>query len=220
MFIGHFGLALAGKRAAPRPSLATWFVAVQFLDLLWPVFLLLGWEHLRISPGYTRLNPLDFYDYPFSHSLVAALSWSLAFAAVYRGVRGRGAGRSALWLGFGVLSHWLLDVLVHRPDLPVLRLGPYVGLGWWDRPVLAIGSELLLFGLGVVLYSRATQARDTAGRWGWWALVGALPAFWATTLVLPPPTDERQIPGFAMLMWLYVLWAWWVDRHREPRPPL
>jgi len=139
LFVGHYGLGLAGKKLSPQVSLGTWFMAVQFLDLLWPIFLLLGWEHVRIVPGLMKLSALDLYDYPISHSLVGALAWSFLFATAYQ-VLGRRATtfrtrrRAAILLGLGVFSHWILDVLVHRPDVPILPHGPYIGLGLWNVP--------------------------------------------------------------------------------------
>ena len=116
MFIGHFGVAFAAKRLAPRTSLGWMVLAAQFLDFLWPIFLLLGMEHVRVVPGITKVQPLDFYDYPFSHSLTMALRWGLALALVYyllrRYVRG------AWVLVVLVVSHWVLDYVSHRPDLP------------------------------------------------------------------------------------------------------
>ncbi len=220
MFIGHYGLGLAGKRAAPRVSLGTWFLAVQLLDLLWPLFLLLGWEHVRITPGYTRMNPLDFYDYPLTHSLIGAAVWGGLLAVAYLvATRGKGRGRrgAALLLAAGVVSHWLLDVLVHRADLPVLPFtGPYLGFGLWDNPAVTIALELLLFGAGTALYLRATRARDAAGRWGFVALAGFLLLVWLGASFGPPPPDEGVVAWSALLLWLTVPWAAWVDRHREP----
>src|ERR1700724_1626661 len=164
LFIGHFGLGLAAKAAVPRVSLGTWFASVQLLDLLWPLFLLLGWEHVRIVPGITRMTPLDFYDYPITHSLAGALAWSALFAVVYGAWRGRtrlqggqaalAGGRSGWWvaalLGLGVLSHWVLDLLVHRPDLPVLPHGPYVGLGLWNLPAVEAPLAGALYAAGAL----------------------------------------------------------------------
>jgi hypothetical protein len=223
MFVGHFGLGLAGKRIAPRASLGTWFLAVQLLDLLWPLFLLLGWEHVRITPGYTRMNPLDFYDYPLTHSLLGACLWAALLGGLYllatRATRGIGPGRRrvALLLAAGVVSHWFLDVLVHRADLPVLpAMGPYLGLGLWNQPALTIVLELLIFGAGIALYLRATRARDAAGRWGFAALIVFLLLTWLAAAFGPPPPDEGIIAWSALLLWLLVPWAAWVDRHREP----
>jgi membrane-bound metal-dependent hydrolase YbcI (DUF457 family) len=220
MFVGHFGVGLAGRAATPRVSLGTWFLAVQFLDLLWPVFLLLGWEHVRVTPGYTRLNALDFYDYPISHSLFAAVCWGFAFAVVYWLVRRRSVPRSfrtGLLLGAGVLSHWVLDFLTHRPDLPLVPgMGRYVGLGLWDHPVPAIALELAIYGLGIALYLRATRARDGVGRLGLWGLLAVLLVLWLSSFAGPPPDDERIIAWASMIQLLLVAWAYWVDRHREP----
>jgi len=219
MFAGHFGVGLAGRAATPRVSLGTWFLAVQFLDLLWPVFILLGWEHVRVTPGYTRLSPLDFYEYPWSHSLFFAVVWSFLFAAVYGLVRRKIQPRSfrtGLLLGAGVLSHWVLDFLTHRPDLPLVpSMGRYVGLGLWDRPVLAIAVETAIYGLGIALYLRATRARDGVGRLGLWGLLIVLPGIWLSGLAGAPPDDEKILAWASMIQWLLIAWAYWVDRHRE-----
>src|SRR5690349_8380809 len=130
MFIGHFGVALAAKKVTPPTSLGSLFFAAQFLDLLWPVFLLLGWEHVHIAPGITRMTPMDFYDYPLTHSLAMAAVWSLAVGAGYYVIR---KNRRRAWvMGLVVASHWMLDVVVHRPDLPLWPGGPKVGLGLWN----------------------------------------------------------------------------------------
>ena len=140
MFLGHFAVGLAGKRLAPTVSLGTWFLSVQLVDLLWPFFLLLGVEHVRIAPGITDFTPLDFYDYPITHSLVGGVVWALMMALFSRGVYRD--GRAALLLGGGVLSHWVLDVVAHRPDLPVLPSGPFLGLGLWNSIAVSSHSPL------------------------------------------------------------------------------
>jgi hypothetical protein len=223
MFVGHFGLGMAGKAAAPRVSLGTWFLAVQLADLLWPIFLLLGWEHVRIAPGITRLTPLDFYDYPITHSLVGALAWSVGFGCVYALAAGRreraarrGAGAAAVLLGAGVFSHWLLDLLVHRPDLPLLPRGPYVGLGLWNLPVIEMTIEGAIFVGGAALYLHRTRPLDGVGRYGTWLLLAALGASWLGAVLGPPPPNVRAIGWMALSVWLFVLWAWWCDRHRRP----
>jgi hypothetical protein len=221
MFIGHYGLGFAGKRAASGVSLGTWFLSIQLLDLLWPLFLVLGWEHVRITPGYTRMSPLDFYDYPITHSLFGAFGWAAVLAVLYlvatRGRSAPGRRRTALLLGAGVVSHWVLDLLVHRADLPVFpKLGPYLGFGLWDLPPAALALELALYGAGVALYLRATRARDGVGRWGLAALLVLLPLLWLGSLYGPPPPDETAIGISALALWLLVPWAAWVDRHRAP----
>lgn len=218
MFVGHFGLGLAGRAAAPRTSLGTWFLSVQLADLLWPIFLLLGWEHVRIVPA-NRLLPLDFYDYPITHSLLGELGWAALFAAVYLALRRRDPApdrlRAALLLGAGVVSHWLLDLLVHVPDLPIVPGGRLYGLGLWKAPAIEIPLEAMIYVLGIIAYLRATRARDGIGRYGLLLLLLFLPAVWLGSLLGPPPPS---VPGLARTMlslWLVVLWAGWVDRHRE-----
>ena len=170
MFIAHYAVALAAKKAAPRVSLGTLFLSVQLADLLWPVFLLLGLEHVRIAPGNTVVTPLDFYDYPITHSLVGALAWSVLFGAVYFLIRRYPKG--AWIVGAGVLSHWILDLLVHRPDLPLIPGGAArVGLGLWNSLPATLILEFGFFIAGVVLYSRATAPMDRTGRYALWALL-------------------------------------------------
>lgn len=213
MFIGHFGVALGAKRFAPRTSLATLIVAAEFLDVLWPVFLVAGVEHVRIAPGITRVTPLDFYDYPISHSLVTSVGWAAAFAAIYFAVRKYKAG--ALVCGALVLSHWFLDALVHRPDMPVGLHGPYVGMGLWNSVAASAAAELGLFAVGLALYLSVSKARDSAGRWGFWSLLILLLALWGSSLKGAPPPNLPVLEVMTFSLWLTFLWAWWADKHRE-----
>jgi hypothetical protein len=163
MFIGHFGVA--AKRVAPKTSLGTLILAAQFLDFLWPVFVLLGIEHVRIAPGATPVSPLDFTDYPISHSLLMATVWATLFGGTYYALR-RSAPSS--WVvGAAVLSHWILDFIVHRPDLQ-LRPGSEarVGLGLWNSLAASIAGEVLFSGAGLWIYLSCTPARDKIGRYG------------------------------------------------------
>src|ERR1700739_1506995 len=180
MFIGHFGVALAAKRVAPRTSLGTLILAAQFLDFLWPILLLLGFEHVRVAPGITKVQPFDFYDYPFSHSLTMAVRWSLVVGLLYYTVRR--CGRGAWVLGSLVLSHWILDLVVHRPDLPLWPGGPKFGWGLWNYWVLEIALEGALFAVGIWLYLSVTRARDRVGRYAFWALMGFLFLGWVASL--------------------------------------
>ncbi|HXU44625.1 MAG TPA: hypothetical protein VN783_03805 [Thermoanaerobaculia bacterium] len=213
MFIGHFAVGFAGKRPAPRVSLGTLFLAVQFLDLLWPTFLLLGLEEVRIAPGKTAVNSFDFVSYPYSHSLLAALGWSVVFGVVYWLLRR--STRNALLLGLAVFSHWVLDYVTHIPDLPLTIGGSAkVGLGLWRSLSATLAVEFVLFIVGVVIYARATQARDRAGRFGLWSLVAFLIVAYLAATFSPPPTSIPAIAWGAQSVWLIVLWGYWVDRHR------
>ncbi len=170
MFIGHYAVALASKKAAPRVSLGTLFLAAQFLDLLWPIFLLLGIEHVRIAPGNTAFTPLDFYDYPISHSLLTVAGWSVGMAFVYWAMKRD--GRSSLVLGACVFSHWLLDFVTHRPDLPLAPgVSRYVGLGLWNSVPATIAVELMMFFIGVVLFLSVSKAKDVIGRVAFWVFI-------------------------------------------------
>src|SRR5712691_11150935 len=145
MFIGHEAIGFASKRLAPRTSLGWLIAAPLLLDLLWPIFLLLGIEHVRIQRGITRMSPFDFTDYPWSHSLLMSVVWGIAFGGIYWIVTRY--GRGAIVLFFGVVSHWVCDLVVHRPDLPLWPGGPKVGLGLWNQPIATVGIESAMFAI-------------------------------------------------------------------------
>ena len=213
MFVGHFGVGFAGKAAAPRASLGTLFVAAQFVDLLWPTLLLAGLERVEIRPGITRVTPLDFVSYPISHSLLAAIAWGLLFAGVYQLARRYAAGAATMLAA--VVSHWLLDFLTHRPDLPLWPgSDTRAGLGLWDSLPATVAVELAIFGAGVALYLRTTKAVDRVGSIALWSLVGFLLVIYAANLLGPPPPAVGLIAWAGHAQWLLVAWAYWVDRHR------
>lgn len=215
MFIGHFAVGFGAKAAAPRASLGTTFLAAQWLDLLWPTLLLVGLERVRIAPGITRVTPLDFVFYPFTHSLLSVTGWAALFGALYLLIRH--SRRGALVLGLAVVSHWLLDLVTHRPDLPLYPGGEArVGLGLWGSLAGTLLVEGGLFALGLALYLRTTRATDRAGSWGLWSLVAFLLLVHLANLFGPPPPSVSAIAWTGQAQWLLVLWAWWVDRHREP----
>jgi len=215
MFVGHYAAALAAKKVSPRTSLGTLFLAAQFVDLLWPLLLILGVEHVRIDPGNTAFTPLDFYDYPFSHSLVGALVWSALFGLLYYGFRR--SARGAAVVALCVASHWVLDFLTHRPDLPLaFGEGMRFGAGLWNSIPATIAVETLLFIAGLALYLNATRHRDKTGLVGFWALAIVLYGIYIGNIVGPPPPDTGALAVVGNASWLFVLWAYWVDRHREP----
>ncbi len=215
MFLGHYAVALGAKKAAPKVSLGTLFLAAQLVDLLWPLLLLLGLEHVRISPGITVVTPLDFYDYPFTHSLLGALFWSLALGLVYFAIRRE--PRTAMIVGAAVFSHWILDFLTHRPDLPLGFGGVYFGLGLWNSMAGTVMVEGLLYVAGIALYVRTTKARDRVGSLGFWILIAVLTVIYIANLFGPPPPEVSMIAIAGNAAWLFVIWAYWVDKHREAR---
>jgi membrane-bound metal-dependent hydrolase YbcI (DUF457 family) len=212
MFIGHNAVGFASKKLAPSTSLLLLMGAPMLLDLLWPIFLLLGIEHVRIQPGATKLTPLDFYDYPWSHSLLMAAVWSIVAGVLYFAFTRY--KRGAIVLGIGVISHWVLDYLTHRADLPLWPGGPKVGLGMWNVPVAEIGTEAALFAIGVAIYRNVTRPRDTVGI-AFWAFTIVLAAVFVVNAGGTPPPNVRVLAWMALSMWLLPLWAGWFDRHRD-----
>ena len=213
--MGHFGLGLAGKRVLPEASLGTLFLSVQFADALWPLLVLLGVEHVRVAPGILRLQNLDFDDYPLSHSLAALVAWAILFGALYWLAHRRLA--AAVVLGIGVVSHWVLDVLVHRPDVPVLPRGPYLGLGLWNSVPATLALEGGLYVGGAILYVRATRPRDRVGTVALAVLLILLAVLWLAAIFGPPPPSARGVAVSGLAGWLFVPWAYWIDRHRVVR---
>lgn len=213
MFIGHFAVAFAAKRAAPRTSLGTLFVAAQFADLFWPIFLLLGWEQVRITQNTDPFLTLNFTSYPWSHSLAMGVAWGVAFGALYFGVTRY--SRGAIVVALLVPSHWVLDLIAHRPDLPIYPGGAArVGLGLWNNPLATVVVEGIIFVIGVAIYARSTQPRDRAGRYGLWALAAFLVVLYVASLISPPPPNVTALAWAALIGWPLTLWPWWVNRHR------
>ena len=214
MFIGHFAVAFAAKRVAPRPSLGLTFVAAQLADLLWPIFLLAGIEQVRVAPGTNPFLNLDFTSYPWSHSLVTELALGAVLAALYA-LPTRDA-RGALVLFALVPSHWVLDWIAHVPDL---QLAPVVVGEVWSwavaKPAATIVVETIMYVAGVAIYARSTRAIDNKGRYGLWALVATLVLFYVASIVSPPPPTVTALAVGALIGWPLGLWPWWVDRHRR-----
>ncbi len=214
MFIGHYALGLATKRLAPRTSLGTLFVAPQLADLLWPVFLLTGWERAHIVPGPNPFLRLSFDAFPISHSLLTLCAWGAAYAWLY-GWR-TGYRRGAVVVALLVVSHWVLDVVTHVPDMPLYASGPRVGLGLWHSIAGTVSVEAVTFVVGAGVYLGATQARDAWGRYGTWALLAVLVLCYAASLGAPaPPSLGTLAVGGIVFGWLFVGWAAWADRHRQ-----
>jgi membrane-bound metal-dependent hydrolase YbcI (DUF457 family) len=216
MFIGHFAVAFAAKPVAPGASLGTLFLAAQFLDGLWPVLLLLGIERVEIHPGDTAFTPLNFVHYPISHSLAMTLLWAALFALGYAWLtKDR---RAALVAAVLVASHWLLDWLTHRPDLPLYPGGSErLGLGLWNSVAGTLVVEGLMFAAGIAMYLRATRARDRTGTIIFWVLIAFLIMAYLGAAFGPPPPDLRALEWTALSGWLLVAWGYWIDRHRQPR---
>lgn len=214
MFLGHFAVAYAAKPLAPRMSLGTAFLAAQFLDLLWPTLLLAGVETVRLAtPGSTP--PLIFEHYPVSHSLLAVLGWSLVAGAIHFTLRRD--GRSAAVIAALVLSHWILDLVVHVPDLPLApAMDLKVGFGLWHWPLATLALELALFAVGVFAYTRDTRPLDATGRYAHVSLVVFLLVIHFANVFGPAPKEVAPVAWVGQAQWLLVAWAYWVDAHRRP----
>jgi hypothetical protein len=217
MFIGHYAVGLASKNLAPRASLGALIAAPILLDLLWPVFLLVGWEHVSVEPNSNPFLRLAFDSYPLSHGLVAVIGWATLFAALYYGFTRYWNGAIVIWIG--VASHWLLDYVVHRPDLPLYAGGGrLLGVGLWTHRWWAIAVEAVLFAAGIWIYLQQTKAKDKIGEYAFYAfVVFLLLAYGIAAFGPPPPASVRKLAIVTLCSALMIPWAWWLDSHREAR---
>jgi hypothetical protein len=213
VFIGHFGVALAAKKIAPRTSLGTLVMAAQFVDLIWPLFLLLGVERVIIAPGATAVTPLDFFSYPLSHSLLADLGWACLFAGIYKLVKRDTRGAVCLW--FVLMSHWLLDALSHQPDLPLYPgSSTHVGLGLWNSRMWTLLVESAIFAFGAKVYAKATRPGDRFGALAFRSFIALLFLLYLINIFGPPPPSEKAVAWGGLSLWVFVPWAYWLDHHR------
>lgn len=215
MFIGHYGLAFGAKKAAPQISLLTLFVAVQFVDILWPFMLLFDIEQVRVTPGITVVTPFDFVHYPFTHSLLMGVVWGLVAGIVYWFVKKD--VKSALVVAAAVLSHWFLDFVVHIADLPLTPFSEFkVGMGLWNSLAGTLIVEGIIFIGGAYLYYKSTIAVSNKGKWGFWLLVGFF--ITADLYNMFGPAPENSIPvlfvSFAVLQVIVLSLANMVDKNR------
>jgi hypothetical protein len=224
VFIGHYGLSLAAKRWRPRLSLGVLFVAVQFLDVLFAIFVLAGVEKMRIVHGFTAYNPYDLYSMPYSHSLAGALVWSVLFGAggyvfTRRFSVGERAAAAAV-LGAAVFSHFLLDLPVHTADLPLTPSAgsPKIGFGLWNHPAAATAVELAVLVAGGGLYLRGTRPRSGGSRIATIAYGIVLLALTIGTRFQPDPASASAFAVQALIAYFVLAGAAeWIDRMREPR---
>ena len=226
MFVGHYGVSFAGKKPVPRLSLGALFLAVQLLDILFALFVLLGIEKFRIVPGFTAINPYDLYWMPYSHSLLGALIWSTATTLValvaLRRLRSRDRRTAAGVLGIAVFSHFLLDLPMHTPDLPIGldAASPKIGLGLWNHPVLSVAAELLVLGVGGAIYLNTTRAKNRGAATRTVVFGVVLAALTLATPFFPVPPSDRAFAVQALVIYgVLAAFAQWIDRGREPRWP-
>jgi hypothetical protein len=205
VFIGHAALALAARPLAPRANLGVALAATYWLDLAWPVLVLLGIERVEVDPGNTAFTPLDFVHYPWTHSLAAALAWSALFGIACWKL-GR---RAALVMGLLVFSHWALDALSHRPDLPLWPgSDTMIGLGLWNSVAGTLLVESALFAAGVAIYLRHSAKAALA----FWLLIAFFVVAYLGAAFGPPPPNASAVAASALALWLLPVWGWWIER--------
>lgn len=216
MFVGHLAVALGARRAEPRAPLAALIAAAYGLDLVWPVFLLAGIESVRIEPGNTAFTPLNFVHYPWSHSLSMAVIWGIAAGRVAAAVLK--SARVGLVIGLTVVSHWVLDFVSHRPDLPLYPGGTLVGLGLWNSIPATFAVEGLLFVAAIAYYRRGVHPRDRQGQWAFWSLIVLCGLIWGSGPWSPPPPSVTAIAIVGLVMAVvFPAWGIWIDRRqRQP----
>lgn len=214
MFVGHYGVSFAAKRADRSIPLWTLFVAVQLLDVIWAPLVLLGVEKVRIVPGFTATNPLDLYYMPYTHSLVAALAWSVVGALAYQLFARPASSRSSIIVGAAVFSHWVLDFVVHTRDLPLYDNSAKVGLGLWNAPAIALALEGLLLLGGIWWCFRENLSRAT----GTFVFGICMVAIQAYIFFGPPPTSDKTLAWTAIVAYAaFALVIWWLQDRRGAR---
>ena len=215
MFIGHFGLSFAAKKASPKVSLGTLFIATMFVDIIWPFLLVFNVEKVAIVPGYTKSNALEFLYFPYTHSLLAGVIWGVVVGFIYW--LSKRDQRGALVVGLCVLSHWFFDLIVHTADLPLSPFGDFkVGLGLWNHVAISLTMETIIFLAGVYLYTTVTKAKTTKGKWALWSFVIFLLIFQFANTFGPPPSDSMMnlFVTLITLTAIIVSLAYWIDKKR------
>jgi len=213
MFIGHYGPALAAK--APVKAIPLWvlFVAVQWLDVSWSALVLMGVEKVRIVPGFTEGSPLDLYYMPYTHGLIGSLILSFVFGVIaLLFVHERGMAVVAVVAG-AVFSHWLLDLVVHVPDLPLFDDSAKVGFGLWRWLWISLPLELITLLAGAIVYVRAIPSKTRRGDVWLWLFVVAMVALELYSAFGPiPPTPaaeaETALTAYGVLALLAGLVDW------------
>lgn len=213
MFVGHYGISFAAKPAAPSVPLWVWFIAVQWLDVVWSVLVFLGIERLRIVPGFTEANALDLYYMPYTHGLPGSIALSLIIGGIVALFAARNRGMIMMLVTAASFSHWLLDLVVHTPDLPLYDNTAKVGFGLWRHVVVSFPLELLVLGLGAWLYARAIGVTSARGRAALWGFAALLAAFQVYANFGPPPSSPRAMAVIALSFYaVLAAVAAWVER--------
>jgi membrane-bound metal-dependent hydrolase YbcI (DUF457 family) len=216
MFLGHFAVGFAARRWAPKESLALLILAPVLLDVIWPVLVLAGIEHARVVPGDNPFLHLHLDHIPWSHSLVMSVVWGALLGGGWYVWKKSSAG--AVALGLGVVSHWLLDWITHRPDMPLWPGGPGYGLMLWSSVPGTLLLEGALWTAGLAIYAGATRPARRRGTWGMASFVALLTVLYLAQLAGAPPPGITLVAVSALIgIAVSLAWVWWFDRNREVR---
>ena len=226
MFTGHYGIALGLKKYDKKLNLGILFIAVELLDFAFAFFVLFGIEHMRIVPGFTETSPYDLYDFPYTHSLLAAIIWAVGTYLVFRYLFLKNSdksetekSRTSLILGIAVLSHYFCDFLVHTPDLLIIPgIDFKIGLGLWNYLIIAVALEISFLLIGSFFYFKSTDSESmTAGKYGMHLFIIFL-IFLA--IIIPvwihPTTVMLAMFTLLLILTLLSLIAFWLDGKRKP----
>jgi len=222
MFIGHYAVGFGLKKVEPKLSLGTLIFGATLLDILFGIFVLTGVEHARIVPGASAAAPFEFYDYPISHSAFGAAVWSFTGFLVYWLWPGKDRAqriRPAAVFALAIFSHYVLDVISHTPDMPLLGSGsPKLGFSLWDSLPATIAVEVALFIVGIVLYLRARRDLRPSAKYGLAALIIILTASFLGGSFGPPPPNMTVV-GIMLTAGqaAYIAFAYWIDKKSRQR---
>ena len=215
MFIGHYGPSYAANAWKPQIPLWVLFLAVQFVDIVWSILVLLGVEKVRIVPGFTATNPFDLYYMPYTHGLPGAIAWSVVAGVAYRMCWRTQGWLAATIIGAAVFSHWIFDLIVHRPDLPLYDNAYKVGLGLWNYPIAALLLEIMLLFGGILLYLRATAPKDNIGRYGMVIFGLLMVAVQGYVFFGPPPVSDTALAMTSLSLYAaFAAAAYWLEGKR------
>ena len=216
MFVGHYGVSFAARSANRRLPLWVWFIAVQWMDVVWSILVLLGIEKLRIVPGFTQANALDLYYMPYTHGLPGSIVVSLVFGAIVAAFVSERRVATVLLVAAASFSHWILDLVVHTRDLPLFDNAAKVGFGLWRHVALSFPLELIVLGFGAFAYARAFNVANPKARYVFWGFIAFLAAMQVYANFGPPPASPSAMAVMALGLYavLAALAAWveWINK--------